>query len=82
MVNTAKIKGRIVEKGKTIQSIAPKIPCTPYTLGQKISNETPMHIEEAETLINELEIPINEIVEYFFCNICCENATNGFQKNY
>ena len=33
MVNTAKIKGRIVEKGKTIQSIAPQIPWSPYTLG-------------------------------------------------
>lgn len=75
MVNTAKIKGRIVEKGKTIQSIAPKIPCTPYTLGQKISNETPMHIEEAEILMEELEIPVNEIVEYFFYNKSCKNAT-------
>ena len=75
MVNTAKIRGRIIEKGKTIQSIAPKIPCTPYTLGQKISNETPMHIEEAETLIDELEIPINEVVEYFFYNISCKSAT-------
>ena len=75
MVNTAKIRGRIIEKGKKIQSIAPKIPCTPYTLGQKISNETPMHIEEAETLIDELEIPINEVVEYFFYNISCKSAT-------
>lgn len=76
MINTLKLKGRIVEKEKTIQSLAPKIPCTPYTLGQKISNETPMQIEEATILANELEIPDEEIVEYFFYNRSCENATN------
>lgn len=75
MINTLKLKGRIIEKGQTIQSLAPKIPCTPYTLGQKIANETPMQIEEANTLANELDIKDNEIVEYFFYNRSCENAT-------
>lgn len=75
MINTAKLRGRIVEKEKTIQSLAPKIPCTPYTLGQKIANETPMQIEEATVLANELDIPDNEIVDYFFYNRSCINAT-------
>ena len=75
MINTAKLKGRIVEKGKTIQSLAPKIPCTPYTLGQKIANETPMHIEEAENIANELDISKDEITEYFFYKESCKNAT-------
>ena len=75
MINTLKLKGRITEKGQTIQSLAPKIPCTPYTLGQKIANETPMQIEEANTLANELDIKDNEIVEYFFYNRSCKNAT-------
>lgn len=75
MINTAKLRGRIIEKGKTIQSLAPKIPCTPYTLGQKIANESPMQIEEAATLANELDITDNEIVEYFFYNESCTNAT-------
>lgn len=34
MVNTPKLKGRITEKQKTIQSIAPKIPCTAPTKHQ------------------------------------------------
>lgn len=76
MINTAKLRGRIVEKGKTIQSLAPKIPCTPYTLGQKIANETPMQIEEANILAKELDIPDNEITEYFFYNKSCKNTTN------
>jgi len=76
MINSAKLRGRIVEKGKTIQVLAPKIPCSAYTLGQKIANETPMQIEEASILINELEIPQEEIVEYFFYGNSCKNATN------
>lgn len=65
MVNTQKIKGRIVEKGKTIQAIAPKIPCSPYTLGQKIANESPMNLEEASILSEELDIKENEFAEFF-----------------
>lgn len=65
MVNTAKIKGRIVEKGKTIQSIAPKIPCSPYTLGQKIANETPINLDEVIALCDELDISKEEFAEFF-----------------
>lgn len=75
MINTAKLKGRIVEKGRTIQSLAPKIPCTPYTLGQKIANVKPMQIEEATILANELDIEDSEMVEYFFYNRSCKSAT-------
>lgn len=75
MINTAKVKGRIVEKGKTIQAIAPKIPCSPYTLGQKISNETPMNLEEAMILSEELEITKEEFAE-FFLNEKLQNTTN------
>ena len=65
MINTAKIRGRIVEKGLTIQAIAPKIQCSPYTLGQKIANETPMNLEEAISLSRELEIKEDEFAEFF-----------------
>lgn len=65
MVNTAKIKGRIVEKGKTIQSIAPKIPCSAYTLGQKISNVKPINLDEVITLCDELSITQEEFAEFF-----------------
>ena len=65
MINTAKVKGRIVEKGKTIQAIAPKIPCSPYILGRKIANESPMNLEEVIVLCNELDITQNEFAEFF-----------------
>lgn len=65
MVNTSKIKGRIIEKRKTIQSIAPKIPCSPYTLGRKIANETPISLEEVIVLCDELDISDKEFAEFF-----------------
>lgn len=65
MVNTAKIRGRIIEKGKTIQSIAPKIPCSPYILGRKIANENPMNLSEVKVLCEELDIEKNEFAEFF-----------------
>lgn len=75
MVNTQKIKGRIVEKGKTIQSIAPKIPCSPYTLGQKIANETPINLDEVIVLCDELDITEQEF-PYFFLQKKLQNTTN------
>lgn len=75
MVNTAKIKGRIVEKGKTIQAIAPKVPCSAYTLGQKIANETPINLEEVIVLCDELDITENEFPE-FFLQKKLQNTTN------
>lgn len=65
VINSSKIKGRIVEKGKTIQEIAPKIPCSAYTLGQKIANEAPINLSEVEVLMNELDITQNEFAEFF-----------------
>lgn len=65
VINSSKIRGRIVEKGKTIQEIAPKVPCSAYTLGQKIANEAPMNLSEVEVLINELDIKENEFAEFF-----------------
>lgn len=77
MLNSNKIRGRIVEKGLTIQKIAPMISCSNYSLGQKIENKTPMNIEEARQLIDILDISENEIAEYFFYNKGCKSATNN-----
>lgn len=65
MINTAKVKGRITEKGKTIQIIAPQIPCSPYTLGQQINNKKPMTITTAEKLCKILDIGDEEFTEFF-----------------
>lgn len=66
MPNRNKIKGRIAEKGKTIQSIAREMQLTPYILGQKIAGKTKMSLVEANKLQQILEIPDEEFKVYFF----------------
>ena len=65
MLDSLRIKGRIVEKGKTIGSIAPKIPCSAYTLGKKIANEKPINLNEVKVLCEELDIKPEEFFEFF-----------------
>lgn len=65
MVNTSKVKGRIVEKGLTIQAIAPKAGCSAYTMGRKIANETPINLDEVMILTKELDISQDEFADFF-----------------
>ena len=75
MINTLKLKGRIAEKGKTIQKLAPIAGCSAYTLGRKIANEAPMTKEEAMILCEELQICNNEFADFFLQNEL-QNTTN------
>ena len=68
MPNRNKIKGRIVEKGKTIQEIAREMKLTPYILGQKIAGKTNMSLDEANKLQQILEIADEEFRAYFFAS--------------
>lgn len=65
MVNTMKVKGRLIEKKKTIQSIALKLPCSPNDLEEKIKNKKPMNLKEMFILCEELEISSDKIEEFF-----------------
>lgn len=65
MVNSQKLKGRITEKGYTNQTLAPEIPCSPYTLGQKINNEKSFWLTEVEKLCLLLDISEEEFSEFF-----------------
>lgn len=65
MINTQKVKGRMVEKNLTYQMLSPKINCSAYTLGQKVANETPMNLEEAIALAKELDITEAEFADFF-----------------
>ncbi len=60
MINTKKFKSKMIEKGYTYQSLAPKVKLTGYTLGQKVLNKKKMTLEEANMCaellsINDLE---------------------------
>lgn len=66
LVNSRKIKGRLVELGLTQKDVAKKIGVAQPTLNQKINNIRPMDLQEAEAIANLLEINPMEFAEYFF----------------
>lgn len=65
MINSAKLKGRIVAEGLTIGYIAGKMEISAYTLGKKISNRAQTTLKEANTIQNILHIPDDEFRDYF-----------------
>jgi len=66
MINTAKLRGRIVESGYSQCSFAKNIKMSEYTLHKKIYNKSAMTLPEAETFAILLGIPDSEFGEYFF----------------
>ena len=66
MINTNKVKGRIVELGMTQQEIAEHLGLAQPTLSQKLNNLRAMDLEEAEKLSKILNIPNEEFGSYFF----------------
>lgn len=67
MVNTNKVKGRLVELGLTQKDGADCIGVAQPTFSQKINNIRPMDLDEAEKLARLLDIPVGEYGIYFFC---------------
>lgn len=70
MINVLKLKGRIREKNYTQETLANEMGMNASTLNYKINNENGEYltIEEVEKLKNILEIPKEELTEYFFKN--------------
>lgn len=66
MINTLKIKARIIECGLKQKDIAKALNLSPATISQKINNIRPMNLEEANLLADLLKIRTMEIGEYFF----------------
>lgn len=66
MVNTNKIKGRIVELGLTQKDIANALGVALPTVSQKINNIRAMDVKEAFIIADVLNISDEEFREYFF----------------
>lgn len=66
MINTNKIKGRIVELGLTQRDIANALGVALPTVSQKINNIRAMDVKEAFIIAEVLNIPDEEFREYFF----------------
>lgn len=68
MVNSLKIKGKIVEQDTTISKLAAEMGLSAYSLGQKIGGKSIMTLDEADKLQNLLNIPDCEFKSYFFAS--------------
>ena len=63
MINSNKIKGRIVEMGFTQKDVAKRLKLSAPTVSQKINNLRPMELKEAEELSNQ------NFISMVFCAI-------------
>jgi DNA-binding XRE family transcriptional regulator len=61
-----KLKGRIVEKKEKQENLANEIGITKTTLNYKLNNKIAFKQSEIIVLSNLLDIPRDEIIEYFF----------------
>lgn len=66
MLNTAKLKGRIVELGLTQKDLALALNIAPATVSLKLNNIRGLSLDEAEILLSLLQIDSNEFNLYFF----------------
>lgn len=66
MVNTNKIKARIVELGLTQKDLAVPLSLSLPTVSQKINNKRSMYICEAFIIAEILNIPDEQFRDYFF----------------
>ena len=66
MVNTLKLKARIMEFGFTQKDVARALNIALPTVSQKRNNKRPMYLQEADIIANLLEISTQEFGEYFF----------------
>ena len=68
MINTNKLKGRIVEKGLKQADVAQHLGIAQPTLNQKINNIRPMDLDEAEKMALFLDITDEEFPSFFLCH--------------
>ena len=66
MVNTRKLRGKIIEQGFTYAVLSDMLGISACTFGKKIRNISEMTITEAEQIITILKIPKPDALEYFF----------------
>lgn len=66
-MNVIKLKGKIIESGKSIPEVAEKLGISPSTFYRKLANKgEPITIKEANCLVEILSIAPEEAAEIFF----------------
>jgi hypothetical protein len=68
MLNVQKLKGKIVEKGKNIESISAELGVNPATFYRKMKNNS-FEIREVDRLVKILSLNCDEASAIFFSDI-------------
>lgn len=69
MVNTNKLKGRIIEKGYSVATLAKAIGVDKSTFYRKLGGECPFTIQDADRIADVLQLTPDEAVAIFFSQI-------------
>lgn len=71
MLDVQKLKGKIVEKGKSVETISAEIGINPATFYRKLKNNS-FEINEAEKLRDILSLSNEEAIAIFFAQDVAE----------
>lgn len=66
MINSSKLRGRIVEKYKTQTAFANAIGMLPQSVSMRLTGDTEFSREDVFVWCKALDIPTSEIGDYFF----------------
>lgn len=67
MTDTARLRARIEAKGLKLKYVAKILGLSPYTLSQKIENDSEFKVSEVDALSDLLGLSLVEKDEIFFC---------------
>lgn len=73
--NYSKLLGRMKERGITQEGLAMEIGVNESTLNSKLNNKYGFKQNEMDAICKVLDIPNDDIGEYFFCKGGLENQT-------
>lgn len=68
MLDVQKLKGKIVEKGKSVESVSAELGINPATFYRKLKNNS-FEINEADKLVDILALTNEEVIAIFFSHI-------------
>lgn len=71
MLDVQKLKGKIVEKGKSVESVSAELGINPATFYRKLKNNS-FEINEADKLVDILSLTSDEAIAIFFSNSVAE----------
>ena len=77
ILNLKKLKGKLVEKGKTYNDCATHLGITTNTFNSKINGKTRFYIEEINSLAEFLELTLEEKADIFFDDRFDKNFQRG-----